>query len=179
MRIPMLLIAGAGIVLMAWTALGQGQAKFVRARLSGYQEVPTVSTTASGEFRGRISRDDVVPTDTEMSYELSYSGLEGNVTQAHIHIGARGTNGGIMIWLCGTAVNPGPPGTPSCPAPGGTVTGTVTARNVIGPAGQGIAAGEFEEALRAIRAGVAYANVHSTMWPGGEIRGQIADEDRD
>jgi len=67
---------------------------------------------------------------------------------------------------------------PACPA-SGKVTGTVTATDVIGPAAQGIAPGEFAEALRALRAGMTYANVHSTKFPGGEIRGQIKDEDDD
>ena len=49
---------------------------------------------------------------------------------------------------------------------------------MIGPAGQGIAAGEFAELVRALRAGAAYANVHTTAHPGGEIRGQVADDDR-
>ena len=53
------------------------------------------------------------------------------------------------------------------------MTGTLTAANVVGPAGQGIAAGEFGELIRAIRAGKTYANVHSTKFPGGEIRRQI------
>ena len=56
---------------------------------------------------------------------------------------------------------------------------TVTAADVIGPTGQGIAAGEFAEVLRAIRQGVAYANVHSMRNLGGEIRGQIRDRDGD
>jgi hypothetical protein len=55
----------------------------------------------------------------------------------------------------------------------GDVMGTITAAQVVGPAGQGIAAGEFEELVRAIKTGVTYANVHSTKFPGGEIRGQI------
>jgi hypothetical protein len=53
------------------------------------------------------------------------------------------------------------------------VSGTITAANVIGPAGQGIAATQLAELIRAIRAGAAYANVHSSIWPGGEIRGQL------
>ena len=100
--------------------------------------------------------------------------LEGTVTQAHIHLGNRGVTGGIAIWLCGTAASPGPAGTPTCPGPNsGEVTGTVTAAEVVGPAGQGINPGEFEEVLAAMRAGAAYANVHSTKYPPGEVRGQI------
>jgi hypothetical protein len=84
-----------------------------------------------------------------------------------------GANGGISVFLCQTATNTDPTGlAPTCPQ-SGSVTGTLTAANVIGPTGQGVAAGEFSELVAAIRGGVAYANVHSSMFPGGEIRGQI------
>jgi len=49
---------------------------------------------------------------------------------------------------------------------------------VVGPAGQGIAPGELDEFIRAIRAGVTYVNVHSTKFPSGEIRGQINDDNQ-
>jgi hypothetical protein len=55
----------------------------------------------------------------------------------------------------------------------GDVMGTITAAQVVGPAGQGIAAEEFEELVHAIKSGVTYANVHSTKVGSGEIRGQI------
>ena len=147
----------------------------LRADLRGFEEPPSVSSTGSGEFRARVSFD-----QTMFEYELRFRDLEGDVTQSHIHIGQRGVNGGISIWLCQTATNPGPAGTPLCGGPrAGVVGGVVTAANVIGPAGQGVAAGEFAEVLRAIRAGVAYANVHSLRNPGGEIRGQIRVRDGD
>jgi hypothetical protein len=140
-----------------------------RVRLETFQEVPAVSSRAKGEFRLRISR-----RGDSMDYELSYRRLEGIVTQAHIHFAQMSVNGGISVWLCGTTTNPGPAGTPTCPGPNrGTVTGHVIAANVIGPDGQGISAGEFGELLKAIRAEKTYANVHSTRFPGGEIRGQI------
>jgi hypothetical protein len=169
------LLAYVSVAVFFTTAalVAQSRAKSVRARLVGFQEVPALSTPATGEFRGKIA-----PRETELAYELEYSGLVGAVTQAHIHFGQRSVNGGIMIWLCGTTTNPGPSGTPTCPTEG-KVSRTVGPADVIGPAGQGIAPGEFAEAMRTIREGVAYANVHSTMWPGGEIRGQIRDEDRD
>src|SRR5205814_921559 len=62
--------------------------------------------------------------------------------------------------------------TPFCPAEG-TVTGTIVAAQVLTVAGQGIDAGEFDELVAAIRAGVTYANVHSVLFPPGEIRGHI------
>ena len=166
-------LAVVGITAAAHFALAESGEKSVRARLSGFQEVPAVSTTGSGEFRGKINR-----TDTELTYELEYENLEGTVTQSHIHVGQRGVAGGISIFLCSNLPSP-PAGTPACPTPGGKVTRTVTAADVIGPTGQGVSAGEFAEVLRALRAGVTYANVHSSKWPGGEIRGQISDEDRD
>jgi hypothetical protein len=101
------------------------------------------------------------------------------VTQAHIHFGAVGISGGISAWLCGTVSNPGPTGTPACVGDtptdltSGEASGEIAAAQVIGPAGQGIAAGEFAELLAAIRAGATYANVHSTGRAGGEIRGPI------
>jgi hypothetical protein len=137
-------------------------------KLNPFQEVPSVSSAAKGEFRLRISRD-----GTSMSYELSYSGLEGDVRQAHIHLGQRHTNGGISVFLCQTTFNTDPSGlAPTCP-PSGEVSGTLTLANVIGPAGQGIAAQQFDELVKAIRAGATYANVHSVTFPGGELRGQI------
>lgn len=68
---------------------------------------------------------------------------------------------------------PWPAGTPACPVPGGSGSGTVAAGQVVGPAVQGISRGEWEEALAAIRSGIAYVNVHSTRNPGDEIRGQL------
>ncbi len=134
-----------------------------RAKLIGYNEVPSVSTVAKGHFRARIDRD-----DRTIEYELSYEGIEGGTAMAgHIHLGQRHTNGGVSAFLCGGGDKP------ACPSPGGTVKGTIDAADVIGPAGQGIAAGQIDELVRAIRAGATYANVHSTAFPGGEIRGQV------
>lgn len=168
-RRPVMTAAFVG--LCAAAGFGDSSEKSLRAKLNGFNEVPAISTQASGEFRAKINR-----TDTELTYDLEYSGLEGSVLQSHVHLGQTSVNGGIMFFLCGTAASPGPAGTPVCPA-SGTVSGMITAANVIGPAGQGVSAGEFAEALRAIRAGVSYANVHSTKWPGGEIRGQVKSDD--
>jgi hypothetical protein len=144
----------------------------VRAQLSGYQETPTLSTGGKGTFRASIDRG-----KNEIRYRLSYAGpfdanpAGGTVTQSHIHLGAPAIAGGISAFLC-TNLGNGPAGTPTCPA-SGTVTGTITPAQVVGPAGQGIQAGEFAELVRAIRAGAAYVNIHTTTFPAGEIRGQI------
>jgi hypothetical protein len=137
-------------------------------RLSGFNEDPLVlSTTGNGRFNLRIDVD-----KQEGSYELSYSALEGDVTQAHIHIGGHSQSGGIAIFLCSNLGN-GPAGTQLCPPAPATIRGTIHAADVIGPAGQGVAAGELNEVIAAIRGGVAYANVHSMKYPGGEIRAQL------
>jgi hypothetical protein len=145
----------------------------LKADLSGFNEVLTVSTAARGSFRAVLNAD-----ETEISYRLDYRDLVGAVTQSHIHFGDHHMNGGISVWLCQTSTNPAPAGQapPMCGTPGGSVAeaeGVITAANVIGPTGQGIAAGEFAELIRAIKGGRTYANVHSSAFPGGEIRGKI------
>jgi hypothetical protein len=168
----------SALVMLACSAVALGFAlKNWRGFLVGYEEVPAVSTAADGEFRARIAED-----DSSIQYELSYRELEGAVLQAHIHLGQPGVNGGISVWLCGNAnanppVNP-PAGTQPCPAPPATITGTITPADVVGPAAQGIAPGEFGELLRAMRAGATYVNVHTTKFPGGEIRSQIGSDSR-
>lgn len=156
----------------------------LRARLIGYEEVPSVSTPARGRFVGAVNE-----AQTAIDYELTYTGLLGTVQQSHIHVAQRGVNGSIVIWLCQTATTPAPAAvaalTPFCPPDGtvvATVTGTITAANVINASitSQQITAGELDEVLAAIRAGVSYVNVHTTpLNPGGEIRGQIRVRGRD
>ena len=158
-------VAGAAVTTAAAIA---GDRTHLRTSLSGYEEVPAVSTTGGGEFRAAIDRD----SDT-IAYEIRYENLEGNVLQSHIHFGQEGVNGGITHFLCSNLGN-GPAGTPPCPPPPATVTGTITPQTMTaGALAQGLAVGDFDELVRALRAGAVYANVHSSMWPGGEIRGQI------
>jgi hypothetical protein len=162
-------IMTALLVLLAAPLVAR--AERIKATLIGYEEVPAVSTVASGEFNARISND-----DQSIDYELTYSGLQGVVTQSHIHVAQLSVNGSIVIWLCGTTTNPGPAGTQTCPGPdSGTITGTITAKNVVAGAmeSQQLAAGDLAAVIAAIRAGAAYANVHTDKSPGGEIRGQI------
>jgi hypothetical protein len=145
----------------------------VRSRLAGFQEVPVVSTTGSGDFKGRIDRH-----TGEIDYEFSYEDLQGTVTQAHIHLGQQGVNGGILVWLCQSATNPAPPTvattTPLCSSPAFVSSGRITAASIVGPGGaQQLDSGELAELVAALRAGVAYVNVHTTLSPGGEIRGQV------
>jgi len=155
--------AAAGVVA---TAIGAGGDK-IAVELNGYQEVPAVSSLGSGTFEV-----DVAPGNDALTYKLSYKDT-AEVQQAHIHFGQLGVNGGIVAFLCSNLGN-APAGTPACPAAPATVTGTIDATNVTtGANGQGIAAGEIGEVLRAVDAGRVYVNVHSTTFPGGEVRAQL------
>jgi hypothetical protein len=171
-------VAVLGVAGVGTAAIAHDRSRF-DASLTGYEEIPTLSTLGVGTFDASINRG-----KDEIRYTLSYRGTfdanpaGGTVTQAHIHLGARAFNGGIAAFLCSNLGN-GPAGTPPCPALEGTVSGTITPEQVIGPAAQGIAAGEFAELVRALRAGAAYANVHTTTNQGGEIRGQIGSDDDD
>lgn len=164
-----LVAAGALAVAVGSTTLAQndGGPSHVTANLNGFQENPSIVTTGKGHLDLRI--DTVAQA---IDYELTYSDLEGGeATVAHIHIGSRGVNGAVSAFLCG-----GPK--PACPGTGGTITGVIAPADVGGPVAQGIAPGEFDKLVLAIRAGHAYANVHNARWPGGEIRGQINDNDQ-
>lgn len=151
--------------------LAQGGGGRFSTALSPDQEVPSVSSGASGSIEL-----DIDEAQEEISYTLSFSGLSSTVSMAHIHMAQEGVNGGIMLWLCeGTNQSP-VASTPACPQEG-SVSGVLTRDDVVAiggaNAGQQISAGEFEEAVAAIRKGLAYANVHTANSPGGEIRGQI------
>lgn len=167
-------VAAAALALVSGPVLADANnERTVRARLNGFQEVPVVSTVGTGEFKGRIDKQ-----TGEIEYEFSYADMQGQVLQAHIHLAQRGVNGGITVWLCQSASNPAPAAvaatTPVCGSPAFSSTGIITAASVVGPGGaQQLAAGELDELVAALRAGVAYVNVHTTASPTGEIRGQI------
>lgn len=171
-----------GLVLFSTIAYADGFRR-IREFLSGFEEVPVVSTVADGRFIARISKD-----KSQIAYELSYSDLESTVQQAHIHLGQKGVNGGITVFLC-TNLGNGPVGIQPCPASPATITGTIAAADVspaipatLAARNQGLNTGEMEELIKAIRAGNTYVNVHTTDRPGGEIRSQIdgnGDDDDD
>jgi len=176
--IPMALAAAVlfALAIGTWAGAREGKKNVTSDTLTGYQEATPagVSSPGTGSFSATI--DDEART---ISYELRYAGLSSPATQAHIHFGNRFTSGGVSAFLCGGA----PPASdkPACPA--GTseeavVTGTIDPADVIGPAGQGIAEGEFDELVAAIRAGVTYTNVHTAPFPAGEVRGQINDDNQ-
>lgn len=172
-RIALRVIAVAGVIALlgvgSYAIAGSGSNSFKGDPMLGYAENPDVSTTGVGSFDAKLSSD-----GSSLHYVLSYSGLEGTVLQSHVHFGKTAINGGISFFLC-TNLGNGPAGTPACPQEG-TVEGDIEAADVVGPAGQGIEVGNLAEIVAAMRAGHAYANVHSSKWPGGEIRAQLNDK---
>jgi CHRD domain len=160
------LLAVVSLVVLSGTSADEGGTS-LRASLSGFQESPPKLSPGSGTFTATLFND-------HLNYKLTYSGLSSSALQAHIHFGQRAVSAGIFIWLCQTASNPSPTaGTPMCPAGGGTVTGTANAASVLKVSGQTLNSGNFNDAIAIIRSGEAYVNVHTTNFPGGEIRGQV------
>ncbi len=165
--VAMLFVTAAlSIGLGAAAVDAQRGATHLRAQLRGLNEVPPTASRATGELRASISSD-----ESSISFTLSYAGLSGNPGAAHIHFAPTKVNGGVMIFFCGGG------GKPPCPAAtSGTVTGTLTAADIVGPAAQGIQpapAGLFSDVVRAIRTGNTYVNLHTAQFEAGEIRGQI------
>jgi hypothetical protein len=159
---------------MAVAGVGKVHVK-ANGGLGGYLEPPSISTTGTGTFEATI--DDQAGT---IDWTLSYADLDSPSPplQAHVHFGQRSVNGGVSFFLCANPPIVPPAGTQACPAPPATISGTATAAEIIGPLGQGIEPGSFDEVVAAIRAGRTYANVHTVRFPGGEIRGQINDPDQ-
>jgi hypothetical protein len=160
----------AGLCALCLGTIGSGVAVaaddtiVLRAKLSGFNEVPPISGTGAGTFKATIH------ADGSIDFTLVYENLTGIPAQAHIHFAQPAVNGNVMIFLCG-----GPK--PACPAAvSGTVTGTISAADVLAVPAQGITAGDLAAALRAIGHGEGYANMHTPNHPAGEIRGQLSVE---
>lgn len=149
------------VLLMATTVLA-GDNRNYTASLKGRNEVPAVDTNAQGQAIFQLSKD-----GTELSYKLIVANID-NVLQSHIHCGAEGVNGPVVVFLFG-------------PSSGVTVNGvlaegTITAADVIPRPDSAACPGgvaNFAELLEKINSGEAYVNVHTTEFPGGEIRGPV------
>jgi len=176
-RIRLALAVAVVGVLGAGSVAAAGGGDDVRETLTGYEEVPALSTPGVGEFKADISR-----SREEIRYRLRFDGLESNVTQAHIHFENATNNGPIVVFLCTNLGNA--PGVQACPAGGGSISGTIRPADVSATPSSanailaGLGAGEFDEFVRAIRAGATYVNVHSVDRAGGEIRAQLDSDGR-
>ena len=153
-------IAALAANLLAAPAIYSQTERF-SATLIGAEEVPPINSAGTGAFRMNIQQGTI-------TFELTWAGLSAPAEVAHLHFGPTKVSGGVTIFLCGGGNQPDCPATTE-----GTITGTITAANVTGPAAQGIAAGDLDSALEAVRGGLTYANIHNENFPSGEIRGQV------
>ncbi|HEY7635492.1 MAG TPA: CHRD domain-containing protein [Gemmatimonadales bacterium] len=139
------------------------QATNFSATLAGTNEVPAVTTPATGTATLSVS-------GSQITYTIEVADLQ-NPVLAHIHIAPAGENGPVRLNLCGTTDSP--------PCSSGTsvlVTGTNGATVGTPPI-------TFDSLLSAMRTNGAYVNVHTSSEgctpgepgcnPGGEIRGQV------
>jgi hypothetical protein len=143
-----MLAAAVLLALIPGFVSGAGDQVFT-GTLAGSAQVPPVTTNGKGTVSVVINS-----AGTQVSYAVSYSGLSGPLTAAHIHVGAAGTNGPVALPL---AIGPSP------------MFGTLTAANFMTSA----SAPTFASVLTAIRTGKAYVNLHTALHPDGEIRAQL------
>lgn len=141
---------------------------------------PAVSIPVIGLVTGSVGKANFrLMPDGSISYTLKVSVLPATpIFMAHIHLGPKGRNGPVMLWLFGDAASGPNPGAtfPRNDGPfTGEISGILTAANLTAPANTGVV--NFTDAVRNILAGNAYVNVHTVARPGGEIRGQISRHD--
>ena len=168
----------AGLLLVL--AAGAAAAQEYTARLSGFNELGALNAETGAILTNGSGRLRLDVDQNSATYSLTYSGLTSSVLQAHLHFAKVHVPGGIYAFLC-TNLGNGPAGTPACPNPSGTVTGTITPASIIAVPGQNIVAGDFTALLQALSSNTTYVNVHTNNFKSGEIRGQVQvrDEDQD
>ena len=153
-------LAGGSIAL-AGVGKNKDDDNSFSAHLIGFNEVPANNTAGHADLTFTM-------TSTQITFRLVYADLSGPPGAAHIHVGQKNVNGNVAVFFCGGG------GQAACPATtSGTVTGTITAANVVGPTSQGFNVGDLAAVERAINAGVTYANIHTAKFLNGEIRGQV------
>jgi CHRD domain len=169
------ILSSAALLSAAALATADHRAR-ISERLSTYQEVPSISSTAAARFRADLDRDALGRfIEWELRYNLPDHNAPSDAQQAHLHFARRRVNGRIVVFLC-TNLGNGPAGTQTCPPSPATIRGKIRPADVLGAApdsDQGIQSGEFDELLAAIRAEAVYVNVHSNKFPAGETRAQL------
>lgn len=129
------------------------------ATLDGAQEVPPRTTTGSGSATGLLTGD---PGSYVFTYTINYGGLTGTIASpfAHIHNAPAGSNGPIVHDLDGANA------APIAGSTSGTITGDWRFDDASKPLTDALA--------MLLIGGDMYFNIHTTAFPGGEIRGQLS-----
>lgn len=160
MRRFRLTMVAAVLVLAGMVGAADATRPTTTARLQGSQEVPAADTDARGQLVMKVARD-----GESIAYRLIVANID-DVQMAHLHMAPAGQNGGVVVWLY-------PDGPPPQLIPGRTngilATGTITGDDLVGS----MAGMDIGDLLDAIDAGNIYVNVHTTAFPGGEVRGQV------
>jgi len=138
-----------------------------RARLMGFGEVPPKLVEGSGTFVGTLSAD-----GQSLSWTLTWTGLTGPAQVAHIHFGQPQNTGTPVVFFCNGGNRPDP--CPDGPGHSGILMGTFTAADVVAVPSQNVTVGDFAGFVKILRARLGYANIHTTLFGGGEIRGQVS-----
>ena len=137
-------------------SIGFAAEKRFHAKLTGHDEVPSVTTKATGEAKFKLSSD-----GKELSYELHVKNIE-NASAAHIHQGMKGKSGPPVANLF---TGPKKEGKFDGELSKGTLTDKDLSGNLMGKS--------LEDLVKLIKSGDAYVNVHTDANPEGEIRAQI------
>lgn len=173
-------LAAIVISAMLGSAAMAVQAQEFHADLSGFDEVGVlggitgaISTKGTGTLDLNLDRQ-----AQTLTFKLTFSNMSAPVIMSHIHLGQIHTAGGVMVFFCSSVGTP-PAGTQACPGTAGTVTGTITAANLLALPGQNLSAGDFNALVDALEHSTTYVNVHTSAFPTGEIRGEIRHRDRD
>ncbi len=151
---------------IAFTVRANHDDETFRARLTGFGEVPPKLVTANGKFNGTLSED-----GTSISWTITWAGLTGPAQAAHIHFGQPQNVGSVVVFFCGGG---GRPACPDGPEHGGSVSGTWTAADILAVPSQNVTAGDFAGFQKILRVKLGYANIHTTLFSAGEIRGQVS-----
>lgn len=154
-----LLVLGIAMLAAPLAVSAQTTPNTWRATLAGASESPATTSTATGTFSATLDE-----TAGTLTWTLSVPNIK-DATAAHIHTGAAGANGPVVLNLF-AAIPTGP--TTILPASSISTSGTARAIDLVGPLAQ-----NFPGLVSAIKGGTAYVNVHTVANPGGEIRGQI------
>jgi hypothetical protein len=173
MKLRITFTASVALALVVFAGLGLRASAghrdvTLRASLTGLKEVPPIASPATATLRASMDEGARM-----LTFTLTFRNLTANLAAAHIHFGPSKVIGGVVAFFCGGG------GKPACPAAtSGTVTGTITAADVVALPAQGIAAGDFASLVRAIKTGNAYVNLHNQRFQAGEVRGQVVGSGR-
>jgi hypothetical protein len=174
------LLVGTTLAAALALSAAQASAEDFSSKLSGFNEIGPLATPSGAVLSEGTAtlKLDLNRGAQTLAFKLTYSGLSSAVVQSHIHFGKVHVAGGVIVFFCGPV---GSPAHQVCPPNGGTVTGTITAADILAIPTQNVPAKTFEALTDALVSNTAYVNIHTMNFGGGEIRGEIrrGDEDDD